>query len=41
MKVQLTATSSYVPDASVSLFLVREWEAGLSGESRMGLAGCN
>lgn len=25
MKVQLTATSSYVPDTAVSLFLVREW----------------
>lgn len=40
MKVQLTATS-YVPDTAVSLFLVREWEAGLSGESRMWLAGCD
>ena len=41
MQVQLTATSSWVHDTAVSLFLVRECEAGLSGESRMWWAGCD
>lgn len=37
MKVQFTATLSYVPDTAASLFLGWGWEAGQSRESRVQL----